>query len=89
MPSERLGGAGNYYVVGYGVSLDIPTINIISMKINFVGNLVGSYNDLAELMVQAAQGKMKLQTSKYKLAEYERAIPNLRDGKVRGAILVP
>lgn len=82
--------AGNYYVVGYGENLNIPTIDIISTEINFVGNLVGSYNDLAELMVLAAQGKVKLHTSKYKLTEYERAVQDLRDGKVRGrAILVP
>lgn len=82
--------AGNYYVVGYGENLDIPTIDIISTEINFIGNLVGSYNDLTELMVLAAQGKVKLHTSKYKLSEYERAVQDLRDGKVRGrAILVP
>ena len=76
--------AGNYYVVGYGENLDIPTIDIISMEINFIGNLVGSYNDLAELMALAAQGKVRLHTSKYKLSEYERAVQGLRDGKVRG-----
>ncbi|KAF3035579.1 hypothetical protein E8E12_006617 [Didymella heteroderae] len=88
--AKMLRRAGNYYVVGYGENLDIPTIDIISTEINFVGNLVGSYNDLAELMVLAAQGKVKLHTSKYKLADYERAVQDLRDGKVRGrAILVP
>ncbi|KAF3045363.1 hypothetical protein E8E11_008913 [Didymella keratinophila] len=87
---KMLRRAGNYYIVGYGENLDIPTIDIISTEINFVGNLVGSYNDLAELMVLAAQGKVKLHTSKYKLADYERAVQNLRDGKVRGrAILEP
>jgi NAD+-dependent secondary alcohol dehydrogenase Adh1 len=87
---KMLRRAGNYYVVGYGENLDIPTIDIISTEINFVGNLVGSYNDLAELMVLAAQGKVRLHTSKYKLAEFERAVQDLRDGKVRGrAILVP
>lgn len=87
---KMLRRAGNYYVVGYGENLNIPTIDIISTEINFVGNLVGSYNDLAELMVLAAQGKVKLHTSKYKLTEYERAVQDLRDGKVRGrAILVP
>lgn len=87
---KMLRSAGNYYVVGYGENLDIPTIDIISTEINFIGNLVGSYNDLAELMVLAAQGKVKLHTSKYKLAQYERAVQDLRDGKVRGrAILIP
>ncbi|KAK5113610.1 hypothetical protein LTR85_010839 [Meristemomyces frigidus] len=82
--------AGNYYVVGYGENLNIPTIDIISSEINFIGNLVGSYNDLAELMVLAAQGKVKLHTTVYKLEDFQTAIDDLSAGKVRGrAILVP
>lgn len=82
--------AGNYYVVGYGENLNIPTIDIISTEINFIGNLVGSYNDLAELMVLAAQGKVVLHTTKYKMADFQKAIDDLIAGKVRGrAILVP
>lgn len=82
--------AGNYYVVGYGENINVPTIDIISTEINFIGNLVGSYNDLAELMVLAAQGKVVLHTSIYKLEEFQKAIDDLSAGKVRGrAILVP
>lgn len=82
--------AGNYYVVGYGENIDVPTIDIISTEINFLGNLVGSYNDLQELMALAAQGKVTLHTSKYPLDEFQSAIDDLDAGRVRGrAILVP
>jgi NAD+-dependent secondary alcohol dehydrogenase Adh1 len=82
--------AGNYYVVGYGENIDVPTIDIISTEINFLGNLVGSYNDLQELMALAAQGKVALHTSKYPLDEFQSAIDDLDAGRVRGrAILVP
>jgi NAD+-dependent secondary alcohol dehydrogenase Adh1 len=82
--------AGNYYVVGYGGNLVVPTIDVISTEINFIGNLVGSYNDLAELMVLAAQGKVTLHTSTYPLADYAKALEDLDRGQVRGrAILVP
>ncbi len=82
--------AGSYFVIGYGGTLEIPTIDIISTEINFVGNLVGSYNDLVELMVLAAQGKVKLHTQKYALTDFARALDDLDHGKVRGrAILVP
>ena len=50
--------AGSYYVIGYGGVLQIPAIDIISTEINFVGNLVGTYNDLTELMTLASQGKV-------------------------------
>lgn len=67
-----------------------PFSDIISTEINFIGNLVGSYNDLSELMVLAAQGKVKLHTQQYKLADFQQAIDDLSAGKVRGrAILVP
>ncbi len=50
--------AGSYYVIGYGGKLNVPTIDIISTEINFIGNLVGTYNDLVELMTLTAQGFM-------------------------------
>jgi NAD+-dependent secondary alcohol dehydrogenase Adh1 len=82
--------AGNYYVVGYGENIDVPTIDIISTEINFIGNLVGSYNDLQELMKLAAQGKVTLHTSKYPLDRFQQAIDDLDAGRIRGrAILIP
>ena len=82
--------AGDYHVVGYGENLDIPTIDIISTEINFIGNLVGSYNDLVELMALAARQKVTLHTSKYPLDRFQAAIDDLDAGRVRGrAILVP
>ncbi len=82
--------AGNYYVIGYGGNIQIPTIDIISTEINFIGNLVGSYNDLVELMALAAEGKVKLHTKTYSLSDFARALDDLDHGLVRGrAILVP
>lgn len=82
--------AGNYFVVGYGENIDVPTIDVISTEINFIGNLVGSYNDLTELMTLAAQGKVALHTTKYALDDYQQAIDDLDAGRVRGrAILIP
>jgi len=82
--------AGFYYVVGYGGKLNVPTIDIISTEINFIGNLVGSYNDLAELMTLTAQGKVRLHTAIYPLDAANDAIHDLDSGKLRGrGILVP
>ena len=57
--------AGDYHVVGYGENINVPTIDIISTEINFIGNLVGSYNDLCDLMALAARGAVNLHTQKY------------------------
>ncbi|MFJ9779932.1 NAD(P)-dependent alcohol dehydrogenase [Amycolatopsis sp. NPDC101161] len=82
--------AGDYHVVGYGENIDVPTIDIISTEINLIGNLVGSYNDLGELMVLAARGRVKLHTARYRLEEFQSALDDLDAGRIRGrAILVP
>lgn len=82
--------AGDYHVVGYGENIDVPTIDIIATEINLIGNLVGSYNDLCELMVLAAQGRVKLHTARYRLEEFQTALDDLDAGRIRGrAILVP
>ena len=82
--------AGDYHVVGYGENIDVPTIDIISTEINFIGNLVGSYNDLVELMALAARKAVTLHTSKYRLDQFQDAIDDLDAGRVRGrAILIP
>ena len=82
--------AGDYHIVGYGEDIVVPTIDLISTEINIVGNLVGSYNDLVELMALAAQQKVTLHTAKYSLDDFQSAVDDLDAGRVRGrAILVP
>ena len=82
--------AGSYYVIGYGGKLNVPTIDIISTEINFIGNLVGTSNYLAELMVLTAQGKVTLHTAMYPLDVALDAIHALDSGQLRGrGILIP
>ena len=81
---------GFYYVVGYGQNLAIPTIDIISREISFIGNLVGTYTDLEELMTLTAQGKVRLRTSRYPLDAINDAMADLDEGRLQGrGILVP
>jgi NAD+-dependent secondary alcohol dehydrogenase Adh1 len=82
--------AGDYHVVGYGENIDVPTIDLISAEKNIIGNLVGSYNDLCDLMALAARGAVTLHTQKYALDDFQTAISDLAAGRVRGrAILTP
>jgi NAD+-dependent secondary alcohol dehydrogenase Adh1 len=81
---------GTHYVIGYGGVLSIPAIDIISAEINFVGNLVGTYNDLAELMTLQAEGKVSLHTSAYPLDAVNDAMDDLDEGRLHGrGILIP
>jgi NAD+-dependent secondary alcohol dehydrogenase Adh1 len=82
--------AGSYFVIGYGGTLTIPTLDIISTERNIIGNIVGTYNDLAELMSLAEAGKVTLHTKTYPLTAAPEALADLDAGRVRGrAILVP
>jgi len=84
------GRAGSYFVIGYGGTLQIPTLDVISTERNVIGNIVGTYNDLAELMALAQAGKVTLHTKIYPLSDAVQALADLDAGRVRGrAILVP
>ncbi len=84
------GGGGSYFVIGYGGTLQIPTLDIISTERNIIGNIVGTYNDLAELMDLAQAGRVTLHTRTYTLDAAAEAFADLDAGRVRGrAILVP
>jgi NAD+-dependent secondary alcohol dehydrogenase Adh1 len=81
---------GFYYVIGYGQNIDIPTIDVISREISFIGNLVGTYVDLQDLMTLTAQGKVTLHTSTYPLDAINDAMADLDNGRLQGrGILVP
>jgi NAD+-dependent secondary alcohol dehydrogenase Adh1 len=81
---------GSHYVIGYGGAVNIPTIEIISREINVIGNLVGTYNDLVELMTLTAQGKVTLHTAVYPLDAALDAIADLTAGRIIGrGILIP
>jgi NAD+-dependent secondary alcohol dehydrogenase Adh1 len=81
---------GSYYVIGYGGTLTIPTLDVISTERNVVGNIVGTYNELVELMVLAESGQVALHTRTYPLDAAVEALHDLDAGQVRGrAILVP
>ncbi len=81
---------GFYYVIGYGENINIPTIDVISREISFIGNLVGTYNDLAELMTLTTQGKVTLHTSTYPLDAINDAMADLDQGRLQGrGILIP
>jgi NAD+-dependent secondary alcohol dehydrogenase Adh1 len=81
---------GFYYVIGYGENIDIPTIDVISREISFIGNLVGTYVDLQDLMTLTAQGQVSLHTSTYALDAINDAMADLDNGRLQGrGILIP
>lgn len=87
---KMLGRAGNYFVVGYGETLSVPTADVIRTERSFIGNFIGRYNELAELMVLAKQDKATMHSKTYDLEAGPEAVSDLIEGRIRGrGILVP
>ena len=81
---------GYDYVIGYGGQFSAPTLDFVAGEKNVIGNIVGTYSDLAELMVLAQAGRVTLHTKRYPLDAALDALHDLDAGRVRGrAILVP
>jgi NAD+-dependent secondary alcohol dehydrogenase Adh1 len=83
--------AGFYFVIGYGGKVEVETLEIISREISIIGNLVGSYTDLRELMALNERGQVELSTKTYPLSGALDAFSDLDNGRLPGtrAILVP
>ncbi|BCJ86898.1 NAD(P)-dependent alcohol dehydrogenase [Effusibacillus dendaii] len=87
---QMLRKGGTYFVVGYGGTVKVPSLNLINNEISIVGSLVGNYNDLYQLMELHARGKVILHSAKYALDEANDILKLLHDGKINGrAVLVP
>ncbi len=81
---------GTYSIVGYGGALSTTTHAMITKEISMFGNLVGTYNDLRELLLLYEMGKIRVLTSAYGLEEVGEVFGLLKAGKVMGrAVLVP
>ena len=81
---------GYYYVVGYGGKIELPTIDMITSEKTIVGNLVGTYPELVELMALADRGLVDLHTREYKLSQANDALHDLHHGRIHGrAVLIP
>ncbi|MFC4766746.1 NAD(P)-dependent alcohol dehydrogenase [Effusibacillus consociatus] len=87
---EMLRKGGTYYVVGYGGTVKVPSLNLINNEISIVGSLVGNYNELYQLMELHARGKVKLHSAKYSIDEANAVLKLLHEGKINGrGVLVP
>jgi NAD+-dependent secondary alcohol dehydrogenase Adh1 len=81
---------GAYYIVGYGGEIRISAIDMITTERRIIGNLVGNYAELVELMELANRGKVNLATKQYRLTEANQALHDLHNGTVKGrAVLIP
>ncbi len=81
---------GYYYIVGYGEEIRVLAVDMVISEKNIVGNLVGTWAELYELMELANRGKVILSMQEYRLEEANKALHDLNMGNVMGrAVLIP
>ncbi|MFC5949935.1 NAD(P)-dependent alcohol dehydrogenase [Pseudonocardia lutea] len=81
---------GTYFVVGYGGELRVPTFALVLPEISVVGNAVGTFDDLRELVALAAAGGVTVRTRRYPLEAFADAFADLENGRMHGrGVLVP
>jgi NAD+-dependent secondary alcohol dehydrogenase Adh1 len=87
---ERLVRGGVYGVVGFGGTVTIPSAALVGNETSIVGNLVGSWIDLWEVLQLHARGRLTLKTERHALDDINDVLAKLREGEVTGrAVLVP
>ena len=88
--AAMLARGGTYSVIGYGGTISIPSGALVVNEHAVVGNLVGTWIDLWELLQLHAAGKVVLKTETHSLDDVNDVLAKLRDGEVTSrAVLVP
>jgi NAD+-dependent secondary alcohol dehydrogenase Adh1 len=82
--------AGSYYIIGYGEDIKVSAFDLVMNEKNIIGNLVGTWAELSELMELAHRGLVQLETQEFNLADANIALRALLEGNIKGrAVLVP
>ncbi|MGZ4339807.1 MAG: NAD(P)-dependent alcohol dehydrogenase [Gaiellaceae bacterium] len=85
-----LARGGTYSVIGYGGTIAVPSGALVGNEHAVVGNLVGTWVDLWELLQLHAAGRIVLRTEVHPLDDVNEVLAKLHDGEVTGrAVLVP
>jgi D-arabinose 1-dehydrogenase-like Zn-dependent alcohol dehydrogenase len=85
-----LARGGTLSLVGYGGEIHHPSVAFVADEVGVIGNLVGTWIDLWELMQLHVRGDIELRTETHALDDVNDVLAKLRDGEVTGrAVLVP
>ena len=88
--AAMLARGGTFSVIGYGGTVSIPSVVMVASEQSVVGNLVGTWVDLWELLQLHAAGRLVLKSEVHPLDSVNDVLEKLRAGEVTGrAVLVP
>jgi NAD+-dependent secondary alcohol dehydrogenase Adh1 len=88
--AAMLARGGTFSVIGYCGTVSVPSIALVANEQAVVGNLVGTWVDLWEMLELHAAGRIVLKTETYPLDSVNDVLDTLREGEITGrAVLVP
>jgi NAD+-dependent secondary alcohol dehydrogenase Adh1 len=88
--TAMLARGGTYSIVGFGGTLSVPSAALVGGEQTVMGNLVGTWLDLWEVMQLHGAGRLVLKTESHPLESVNEVLAKLREGEVTGrAVLVP
>ena len=77
-------------MIGYGGTISCGSAQLVVSEQQVVGNLVGSWTDLWELVQLHAAGRVTLSVERHRLEDVNEVLATLRAGDITGrAVLVP
>jgi D-arabinose 1-dehydrogenase-like Zn-dependent alcohol dehydrogenase len=87
---KMLRRGGVYSQIGYGGTLTMRTVDLLLGEFTILGNIVGTYTDLAELMELNRQGKVAISARQFPLDDAAEVLHELDQGRIEGrAVLIP
>jgi NAD+-dependent secondary alcohol dehydrogenase Adh1 len=85
---DMLARRGTYSIVGYGGTVSTPSVALVVAEQAAVGNLVGSWPDLWEVLQLHAAGRIVLRTETHSLDAINEVLDRLRAGEVTGRAVI-
>jgi len=81
---------GDHHIIGYGGHIHEPAQALVNGEFSFVGNIVGRYAELQELVALVDRGAVDLHTSRYDLEDVNEVAQRLEDREIDGrAVITP
>jgi NAD+-dependent secondary alcohol dehydrogenase Adh1 len=85
-----LARGGTYSVIGYGGNVSVPSVALVVGESCILGNLVGTWIDLWELLQLHTQGRVVVRSETHPLDDLNEVLERLRAGDVTGrAVMIP
>jgi len=87
---EITASGGDHHIIGYGGHVHEPAQALVDGEFSFVGNIVGRYAELQELVALVDDGYVDLRTTRYGLGEINDVAEKLEHREIDGrAVITP